>query len=529
MHEKSGVRFRDIKSTLHQIYISGIIIKGQENITRLLDRLCLHQSRKEPNREESLLIQKGSLKKVEEPPKCHCRKVNQIKKCEHLVSNGFKEGKIDDFSSVSGNFNSFSALKETEYQSRVVDRALNCSKYNWERDIDAFKDSAEVDCRTAMRQKKDLSICETSSTELEGIASVCTNNEEEIMAEIQAFEEMLERNLREAEKCLHEQLMIKIGYRYLIQSVSLKIIETEKELKQEKERGRRLQKICQKRKLKSVKVGDEDTESYMVKEQACKERNEFMELLRIKESILMADCIISAQKDEIVASEKLIKEFDFCISKKTEELNKLEKQIYSRKSYDLARPHYCNRNLKNIWLEGCGKDKNVYEKSFFKELQIFSANGFGGEEHCPMLCGSDSNDYKDFARVSRCFRCSDCGKIGVYCNKNGVNDCTDKLQPSNEVCDCLYELKSEGTSFGLKAELNSFHTSILSQHYLDHECDSWFYRLQVASRMLQIPSETRLEPMNEANNAPRALGRSRRSSIKQLPRDTIYRTNAIAV
>ena len=516
MHEKSGVRFRDIKSTLHQIYISEIIIKGQQNITRLLDRLCWQQSRKELHREESLLIQKGSLKKIDEPPKCHCRKANQ--------------NKIDDFTSVSGKFISVSALTETEYQSnsRVIDRDLNCSKYNWERDIDSFNEPGEVDCRTVMRQKRDLSICETSSTDLEGIAPVCTNNEEGIIAEIQAFEETLERSLHEAEKCLHEQLMIKIGYRYLIQSVSLRIIEIEKELKQEKERGRRLVKIFQKRKLKSVKIRDEDLESYTVKDEACKERNEFMELLRIKESILMADCIISQQRDEIVTSEKLIKEFDFCILKKTEELNKLEKQRYLRKSNDLARPHDCSGSLNNIWREGCDKENNYFEKSSFKELQIFSPNGFGGEKHCPMLCGGVSYDCKDFARLNG-YRCSGCGKIIVDCHKNGVDHRTDKLQSSDEVCNCLNELKSEGTSFGLKAELNSFHTNILSQHYLYHECDSWCYRLKAASKMLQIPSETRLESMNEANNAPRALGRSRRSSIKQLPRDAIYRTNSIAV
>ena len=442
------------------------------------------------------------------------------------------------------------------------------------------RDVGQLRCyvkETVKGQKhKKMGLLETSvektGTEFEyAVVSEETSILDILENEIIDFNEQLEREIKQAETNLYHYMMINMGYSFLILKEKAKIIQAEKELKRLKVFWKDCKDILRNEQLspEAFELRREKLEGRL--DGHLFECQDNLEILRLQESIIMADVITERQREQIASGSRLINNLDQIIrekkhvlraleecscqetgfqlkySKKTEDHCLEDKSCDHRQSYngmsnenlDIAKER--NTALKKIpftFENEVNKDDNTsqerkkkYETSCVIETDTTTA---GTCLEANLLADNTINETnkkvnlltdlgKDMINQDRIAAHEPkAASIHVLEDQNSLDTKDKQKQASISKRNNLANSLSENSTSGYE---------IFGDSYLDYECQRWIKILTIGSNLLRVPVEKypNTTLTNQRNGAPRALGRSKRGKSRSSVKDTIYQSDIVEV
>ena len=508
----------DIRKTLHQINVNHITLGGQADFDALLQRIGSCSRRKDASIDQQIpqLKVKLDLTWLEscnlQQKSSQNRGDNETLNIELEISrNNLKEQRNED---LTGRYDTAEKTFDHKVVSNV-DEEIRLGGPN-------SKDSSELG------NIKNMTIYEELIRDLDVIASSQDNLfDDERMKEIEEFDNLLTKQLGEARKELRNQLLIGVGYNFLILNTKLKISNTKREIEREEE----LQLIlssCMKNESYVQSQQDDDVMSEKVSKSVddnCfgvdlsieKESEEGQEIARLKESILLADCLINLQKSELKASNELLHIICSKIKHKKAELDLLVKS--NRVSADDVNCVGCRSND----FDQYNDSKNILPTQF--SLDSARESGIGESYSVcyprdgPSIEKSRLIQYEEkeecrHDKSESCYKEDRCGHFVKLEEESG---------PEKNITDTPPISPTSVPKF----------LFLSCDDYEDNLCEIWLERMSVASNLLKIPHEADEEDIEhvafQANDAPRALGRLSRRKQKPRFKQTVYRTKAIPV
>eukprot|EP00112_Aurelia_sp_Birch-Aquarium-sp1_P004252 Seg1479.7 transcript_id=Seg1479.7/GoldUCD/mRNA.D3Y31 product="hypothetical protein" protein_id=Seg1479.7/GoldUCD/D3Y31 len=280
------------------------------------------------------------------------RKITQQRTCDRCKSKDLGHfqwnGSCDQLNVETG-------LKKSKVCSKTLDGFSNAQSY-WKvsdsEDRHFVKAEENCQCSEAGDLKQDERFCEVgdrgqedkkmglleTSVEKTGTELKCAANSVDrdildvLESEIKEFNEQIERELKQIDTNLYQYMMINIGYSFLVLKEKVKIIETENRVK-------RL-KMVQKKYNFILNNGDLSPEALQLKREKIEDAfdrelvdwQDDLEILRLRESIIMVDIMIEKQREQIDNGNRLIKNLDEVIQKKKDFLRVLEERVNSEKN-----------------------------------------------------------------------------------------------------------------------------------------------------------------------------------------------------
>ena len=505
-----------IRKTLHQINANQITLKGQADFDSLLQRIYSCSRRKDVriNQRRSQPKDKVDLTWLEgcslQQSSSQSRGDNETSNIELEISrNSLKEQRNKV---LTGSYNT----AEKIFSHKVV------SEFCEEIRLSA----PHSKCISDIGKKKNMTIYEELIRDLNVIASSQDNLfDDEVMKEIEEFSDLLTKQLEEARKLLRNQLLIGVGYNFLIMSVKLKIANTKREIEREEELHSILTNCMRGESYLQSQQGDVMNEkvnksvndnSFSGDATIEKESEEGQEIARLKESILLADCLINMQNSELKTSNELLQIICSKIKHKKAELDLLEKSNGERRvSVDGAN------------CAGCKSSDDDSKKILSTHTSMGSARESEISKSYSMCYPRDGPSIEK-SRVVQHKGMEECRHDkGESCYKDDLYGHSIKLEeesgPEKDITDTPPISPTSVPKF----------LFLSCDDYEDNLCEIWLEKMSVASNLLMIPHEAHEEDIEhvlfQANDAPRALGRFNRRKQKPWFKQTVYRTKAIPV
>ena len=570
----------NIRDTLHRISMNKIIIAGQVDFIWLLERVYTRLKR---GKERISQTDTGADLKCSE-------KYNSKQR-------SFESGKDNDITNTDFVRKSIAGKRQDKKYNRQHDAAgiVVCTTPG-----DSLKTRNTLGFLNGyyigkMGKLENMTVCEELNRDMDAIASSPHDEilDDEMFEEIGQFEAEITKQLDEARKDLRNQLMINVGYRFLIMNVKLKIANAEEEIGKEKRLEKTLSKcleinrrsqsekeISTSERIRSNAGDDDDADDVDDRvddrvdgvgstrddddwgdDATDEDSEERQEIERLKESILLADCVIDMQKSEIKASKKLIQ--DMCL--KIEEM-KTELDVVDRNE----RKGTLSLNYEN---RGISIDKSLctgIEKQLigtFPVVESFPKEAFEGNnlnkisdtdrENSVQYSMNDHNTETSYTVENNKHSIELIDKDTSSCSesntailmKDGLGSTTNRRSDTEIIknkhingCVNKSQLIRKSTQdphrcHPAATECLNVTSDLIAQGYQSFEdslCEIWLEKLSIVSNLMKIPNEARDEEEAEhvtyyVKDAPRALGRSKRGKCRSWFRQTVYRTKAIAV
>ena len=550
MSSGSGDLDSNLRSTLHQICMNEVVIKGQCDVEALLERLttCVEKATDKKNEENFEKGEREDLKWLE----------------EYKLKESCFESKEDE-EEWSVDLQKLTANNHFRIRKKTQKRICHTQNGGISKENTVNGGLVNCDCCAKMPHLEGMTIYEELIRDLQVIASASDEIfENEFEAETKALENEIEKQLKNARKNFRDDVMINIGYRFLVLNMKKKIMDIEKEIEKEKRRELKLTKWLKSKRDFSIKniSYDDDNEDDAVFE---KDTEEGKEIARMKESILLADCLLVMQKRELKVGKQLTAFLSSQVEIKKEILGVIEKDMsidtespFRMKSTDFICEGTTSVNgslqtndwsyeYMNLWNEGESKLESMLASDSLQSSDE-SRNAFSDTKDNNYDTEDTSYYSRDGPSIERV-----CGiQNTLKYSHQGLHDynCVDyRNLPKNErnlKNDKIMEMEAARISQDsnnnvsihlddLSNYLGNFHdiTEIISKCYEDNLCDIWLERRSASSNLIRIPYEAHEDETEHViyhvNDAPRALGRSKRGKGRIWFRQTIYRSKAIAV
>ena len=574
MHKEPGDVGLDIRDTLHRISMCKIIIAGQTDFIGLLEQIftCLKRNKERTSKSDTGADLKWLAKYNSKHHSFESRTDSD------KTNIGFKiSRKIIAEKRQHKKFNRQHDAAEIEICARPGDSVKISETLGY-----GFSNCYYTG---KMGKLENITIYEELVRDLGVIAS--SHNEtldNEMLDEIGKFEVEITKQLDEARKSLRDQLMISVGYRFLIMNVKLKIANAVEEIEKEK----RLEKILSKcldnsshlqsekevassERIKKtlVNIGDDNYDRFSVggarddnklgDDVIDEEGEKRQEIERLKESILLADCVINMQKSEIEASKILIQDMCSKIKKKKAELEAVDRgerngMLSSSNEISGIGKGVCTGIEKQLITNvpiAKSSPKQAFEDNNLNKIldnDVEHSVQYSGDEHSIEKSYTDEINRQNIELIGKSM--SSCRESDTaILLKDGLDSATNGLIQTEIIKNKYsngYENESGlihkpppySYSFPSAApECFNVTSDFIVQNYESFEdnlCEIWLEKLSVVSNLMKIPNEVREEEEAEnvtyyVNDAPRALGRSKRGKCRNWFRQTVYRTKAIAV
>ena len=520
MSRSTGDWRREISNTLHQIYINNTLIKGLRSFEALLERI------------------RASWEKV--------RRGRDDYEADNFRDNNLKWLGKYNFKQKSGSwigrYTERNLVGHKNAEKRKLADGINVDKRACHipgEDLLVSNAVNETRLTDKMPSGESMTIYEELIRDLDIIASANDGNVEELFAaELESFEKEFDQHVVDATKNLREQLMISVGYRFLIMSAKLKIENTDKEIEKESELARKLSKCLRNDRYSLNDFGE--ILSQKVEDDIENESDERREIARLKESILLADCLIGLQRRDIRLSEKLIQEMSSEIQRRKDVLSMLEYEngchvprksnhtVWERNeiAVDISRKRFHSASFDGLLTEMSeltNQDSVFYSRDGpCVEATIQSKDGTQSYYELPEEIFIEHDESSLQTKEHKLFNQDRHVTQKSFGSNNAI------IKESND----LFGDGNEASFASEFSDYNQFLIETLSQSHEDSLCDTLIARLSVGSNIIKIPNEiadVKEDVFYHVNNAPRALGRSKRGKGRNFFRQTVYRTKAIEV
>ena len=564
----------NIRDTLHRISMNKIIIAGQVDFIWLLERVytCLKRGKERTSQNDTGADLKCSEKYNSKQRSFESRKDSDITNTNFLRKN------------IAGKRQHKKYNRQHDAAGIVVCTTPGDSLKT--RNTLGFSNGYYIG---KMGKLENTTACEElNNRDMDAIAS--SHDEildDELLEEIGQFEAEITKQLDEARKDLRNQLMINVGYRFLIMNVKLKIANAEEEIGKEKRLEKTLSKcleinrhdqsekeVASSERIRNNTGDDDDADDDRVDgvgstrddddwgdDATDEDSEERQEIERLKESILLADCVINMQKSEIKASKKLIQDMCLKIEEMKTELDVvdrnerkgtlslddenrgisidkslctgLEKQLIGTFPVVESSPKEAFEG--NNWNKISDTDRENSVQYSMDDHNTETSYTVGINKHSIELIDKDTSSCSESNTAimmkdglgSTTNRRSD---TEIIKNKH-INGCVNKSQLIRKSTQDPHRCHPAAT------ECLNVTSDLIAQGYQSFEdnlCEIWLEKLSIVSNLMKIPNEAREEEEAEhvtyyVKDAPRALGRSKRGKCRSWFRQTVYRTKAIAV
>ena len=254
--------------------------------------------------------------------------------------------------------------------------------------------------------------------------------------EIIEFNGQIEREIKQVETNLYHYMMINMGYSFLILKEKAKINQAEKEIK----RLKVIWKDC-KDILKNEQLS---LEAFELRRQKLEERldgnllewQDNLEILRLQESIIMADVIIARQREQIVSGSKLIHNLDEIIREEKQALRALEECMNSEQG--MTSDGNDNDNFENLGSLDIRRDSSRYQETGIQLKYSLETYDHHVEDRSCDHRQSDnvvSNENLDFAKE----RNTTCKIPLTFENEINKDDNTSQERKKISETSCIFE------------------------------------------------------------------------------------------